>query len=155
MNMKYSIELPCKIGDTVYWVTGGYIEEHKVLCFMYDMLGLHFVFKGFPPVIDKFLGNRLFLTREEAEARLKELKGEDNFEKALPWFSITYEKGEIKDCTMVARWLIEKFPFYYDKELTVIRGRYYQTIQAETAEKAKKIFFDNLTRYKAEKMGLT
>lgn len=61
------IKLPCKVGDDVYYILGIPNET--------------------PCAIDKCtfelsdinkIGKTLFLTREEAEAKLKELRGEDN-----------------------------------------------------------------------------
>ena len=56
------IELPCAVGDTVWFVgvqhNHYFITEYAFEIFMFDDIG-----------------NRIFLTKEEAEAKLKELEG--------------------------------------------------------------------------------
>ena len=75
------IELPCKVGDLI-WVVCGTISEYQISEFWYD--GLFFVFKcvnvEYVEEHRKFsffherIGKTVFLTREEAEKRLKELQ---------------------------------------------------------------------------------
>ena len=60
------IELPCKVGDTVYQTDGVRIYESKVELLIYDC--------GRWAFNEKAIGTSVFLTREEAEKRLKELK---------------------------------------------------------------------------------
>ena len=73
------IELPCKAGDWI-WVVCGTISEYQICEFWYD--GVFFVFKcenveyvqehrNFS-FFDERIGKTVFLTREEAEKRLKE-----------------------------------------------------------------------------------
>jgi hypothetical protein len=70
------IELPCKVGDTVYFVnhyrTTPRIEEYKVYGFSFGKDGtmLHIDFGTYISV------NEVCLTKAEAEEKLKELKGE-------------------------------------------------------------------------------
>lgn len=71
------IELPCKVGDKVYYVNEyrptPRIEEYKVYTFTFD-------FKhGIVLMVENgygFYKNQIFLTKAEAEAKLKELNGE-------------------------------------------------------------------------------
>lgn len=81
------IKLPCKVGDTIYF-NGNSILEYDVECFSVDetgvflIHGMHYVSeynKTFRTnfVVDD-IGKTLFLTREEAEAKLKELRGDNN-----------------------------------------------------------------------------
>ena len=75
------IELPCKVGDIV-WVVCGDISQYKVTEFWYD--GVFFNFRGENNeyveehkrfrFFDERIGKTVFLTREEAEKRLKELQ---------------------------------------------------------------------------------
>ena len=60
------IELPCKVGDTVYEVN---TVSRKVSTTIARSLGIIIVWKE-----NDLFGRWLFLTREEAEKRLKELK---------------------------------------------------------------------------------
>lgn len=68
--------LPCKRGDTVWYVTKIGIEEYKIQAFEKSFFGdsanaygINFPFYNF--------GKNVFLTREEAEAKLKEVKKDD------------------------------------------------------------------------------
>ena len=69
--------LPCKIGDPVYKIKNGQIEEWKILtiCFHRECIDISFTLGG---VIDQCNidknRSKIFLTRSEAEARLEELK---------------------------------------------------------------------------------
>ena len=67
--------LPCKVGDMVYWFTGLDIWERTVQGFMSDGdgLGWRLCLEDFTPTINN---DRLFYTRAEAEAKLKELRDE-------------------------------------------------------------------------------
>lgn len=61
------VELPCKVGDTVYQTDGIRVYSSIVKNIVFDTEGLAF---------DKTaIGKSVFLTREAAEARLKELEG--------------------------------------------------------------------------------
>ena len=68
------IELPCKVGDTVYqFDNGGEVYELMILGITiyknklyYETIGIDFD--------NTAIGHSIFLTREEAEKRLKELQ---------------------------------------------------------------------------------
>lgn len=64
------IELPCKVGDTVYQTDGVRIYESKVELLIYDC--------GRWAFNEKAIGTSVFLTREEAEEKLKELQKNEN-----------------------------------------------------------------------------
>ena len=75
------IKLPCKVGDKVYfntWVGGVNvgIQEHQVIGFNLSVISKRkqSVVSTELPISD--FGKTVFLTKEEAEAKLKELKGE-------------------------------------------------------------------------------
>ena len=55
------IELPCAVGDTV-WFVGQQLNHYFITEYAFDI----FMFDD--------IGNRIFLTKEEAEAKLKELE---------------------------------------------------------------------------------
>ncbi len=67
------IELPCKVGDTVYETEGVRIYEHKIdrIIYVDKML----IYDTNEIMFDeRAIGVSIFLTREEAEKRLKELQ---------------------------------------------------------------------------------
>lgn len=76
------IKLPCKVGDTVYVPTRDFISELRISnisvsennTFFHWMLnaGIYTNLDGFS--VDK-IGKTVFLTKSEAEAKLKELRG--------------------------------------------------------------------------------
>lgn len=68
------IELPCKIGDTFWYLSvAGYIEEDKIANF--SLYGEFFTGERVVTKLYRnYLGRTWFLTREEAEKRLKELQ---------------------------------------------------------------------------------
>lgn len=83
------VRLPCKVGSTVYVIYCGYVTSAKVLAVYVDSVGGMFDLKiktnkenstGFETIINtddyKFddIGKTVFLTREEAEQALEELK---------------------------------------------------------------------------------
>lgn len=72
------IKLPCKAGDTVYEIAGatthGYGYGWK--CLTYEKAYVHETVFNLGRLND--IGKTVFLTREEAEAKLKELRGEQN-----------------------------------------------------------------------------
>lgn len=59
------IKLPCKVGDTVYHVVQGRIVEVSNIDLFFLLLS----------VVENRFNNSVFLTKEEAEAKLKELRG--------------------------------------------------------------------------------
>lgn len=82
------IDLPCKVGDTVYVVFDNYITSARVLAFYIDKMGgmcdLQVKTKdetatGFKTIIDKdnYTFENIFLTKEEAEKALEKLKDEN------------------------------------------------------------------------------
>ena len=63
---KTLVELPCKVGDTVYqFDNAGNIYESKIKQLIYDTGHISFD--------ERAIGTSIFLTKAEAEARLKEL----------------------------------------------------------------------------------
>ena len=58
------VELPCKVGDTVYQVDSERIYESTVKRIIYDTDGIAFD--------ERAIGESVFLTREEAEKALAE-----------------------------------------------------------------------------------
>lgn len=71
------IELPCKVGDMVFTIEGGIIEEYEVLGVLVQFEELFFKILRKRDCLCKFWGSRsVFLTKSEAEAKLKELQGE-------------------------------------------------------------------------------
>ncbi len=70
---------PCKVGDTVHWVNNHYrtygdykIDEEKVERLIFD--GEDWIIDMGAPK-DGIFGKTVFLTKEEAEAKLKEMEG--------------------------------------------------------------------------------
>lgn len=57
------VVLPCKVGDTVYETDGIRVYPSKITKLIYDTEGIAFD--------DRAIGESVFLTREEAEAKLK------------------------------------------------------------------------------------
>jgi len=80
------IKLPCKVGDKVWVIYRGYITTAEVLTIYIDRVGGMFDLKiktkeettvGFRTVIDKdYTFDDVFLTREDTEKKLEELKNE-------------------------------------------------------------------------------
>lgn len=77
------VRLPCKVGDIVYVPTRNFISELRIIMISVDMHGTYFRWmlnSGIYPNLDGFSGSKLgktvFLTREEAEKKLEELKNE-------------------------------------------------------------------------------
>ena len=77
------VRLPCKVGDTVYVPTRNFVSELRITMVSVDMHGAYFSWmlnSGIYPNLDGFskskLGKTVFLTREEAEKKLEELKNE-------------------------------------------------------------------------------
>lgn len=61
------IKLPCKVGDTVYHVVQGRIVEVSNVDLFFLLLS----------VVENRFNNSVFLTKSEAEAKLKELRGKN------------------------------------------------------------------------------
>ena len=75
------IELPCKVGDTVYYETfirgeSKGIIPHKVIGFVLAVTTQNMNGLGCTNVPIRDFGESVFLTKAEAEKKLKELKGE-------------------------------------------------------------------------------
>lgn len=60
------IKLPCKVGDTVYHVVQGRIVEVSNVDLFFLLLS----------VAENRFNNSVFLTKSEAESKLKELRGQ-------------------------------------------------------------------------------
>ena len=76
---KY-IKLPCKVGDTVYAILRKEIVPLKVSSFIYTALGLMVEAVdeyGSTLHFDKYNYIEWFLTKEEAEQKLKEMSGSE------------------------------------------------------------------------------
>ena len=75
------IKLPCKVGDTLYRLVPNLYREYveiKIAQFVINKNGIYFITdKGVSWSADK-IGKTVFLTKSEAEAKLKELRGEEN-----------------------------------------------------------------------------
>lgn len=77
--------LPCDVGDTIYYLDGSIIVESKVHCISFG--GRYGDYKGgqihiydsdkdnITVKLDDF-GKTVFLTKEQAEQKLKEMRGE-------------------------------------------------------------------------------
>lgn len=79
------IRLPCKVGDTVYVPTRNFISELRITEVVCNRNGTYLrwvLLSGIYPNLNGFvgrkIGNEVFLTRFAAEAKLKELRGEQN-----------------------------------------------------------------------------
>ena len=81
------IKLPCKVGDVVYVKMASYSKTHYAEAEVRDFV--HFISHGFCVVVtSKYFdkenipfsefGKTVFLPKAEAEAKLKELRGEEN-----------------------------------------------------------------------------
>lgn len=75
------VRMPCKVGDTVYVPTRNFVSELRIIMVSVDMHGTYFRWmlnSGIYPNLDGFsrnkLGKTVFLTREEAEKKLEEMK---------------------------------------------------------------------------------
>ena len=66
-RLEKAVELPCKVGDTVYekGMYEGDVYEHRIRKIIFDAEKISFDCTA--------IGNSIFLTRAEAEARLKEI----------------------------------------------------------------------------------
>lgn len=68
------IKLPCKIGDKVWHISGRDIKEDVISGIEYSYDGMFYIWSN----EDTWLGgfnDIVFLTKSEAEAKLKELRG--------------------------------------------------------------------------------
>ena len=71
------VVLPCKIGDKLYRVFSGEIFEHRVGSMKYFAIQGRWDIETYPfcPCVESSIGKTVFLTREEAEKALAEMKG--------------------------------------------------------------------------------
>ena len=72
------IELPCKVGDTIYWISSNNrdiveVVVNRIALAEKDRKILYVEEKGFGEYTIMFV-NDIYLTREEAEKKLKELQ---------------------------------------------------------------------------------
>lgn len=81
------IKLPCKVGDTVYEANAdrNIVSEFEVISIVIYSYSIQFnwqlidgIYKNVVGFSDFDIGKTVFLTKSEAEARLKELKGWKN-----------------------------------------------------------------------------
>nr|DAH59189.1 MAG TPA: hypothetical protein [Caudoviricetes sp.] len=79
------IKLPCKVGDTVYKVNKASkkVSQHKVIKFEIDKADvtsytMQIFFENFDFCFLHHFGEAVFLTKSEAEAKLKELRGNND-----------------------------------------------------------------------------
>nr|DAU54700.1 MAG TPA: hypothetical protein [Caudoviricetes sp.] len=85
------LKLPCKVGDTVYYISEGFVEPCTIeVIFLADytdkngncsyMAEIHYDREDCPYVSTEIyftdIGKTVFLAKSEAEAKLKKLKGE-------------------------------------------------------------------------------
>lgn len=75
------VRLPCKVGDTIYKVNKASkkISEHKILKFEIDIsdidsFTMQIWFENYDFSFWHYFGKTVFLTREEAEKKLEELR---------------------------------------------------------------------------------
>lgn len=80
------IKFPCKVGSTVYYINGKFILEYEVTGFSVDITGVWLVYGehhadennktyGYNFDVDK-IGKTVFLTKSEAEQKLKEMESD-------------------------------------------------------------------------------
>ncbi len=77
-RLENAVELPCKVGDTVYWLFGKMIYEYKVKGFTFntdDRFGLRLILGEIEPSVMYYKDIKLFFDRAKAEAKLKEQGG--------------------------------------------------------------------------------
>lgn len=79
------LRLPCKVGDTVYQITRNFISEYQITSETIYPYGIQFnwectkgIYKNVVGFADFEINKTVFLTRGEAEAKLKEMEGESN-----------------------------------------------------------------------------
>ncbi len=75
------LRLPCKVGDTVYKITRNFISEYKIISATIYPYSIQFnwqctkgIYGNLVGFADLEIGKTVFLTREEAEAKLKEME---------------------------------------------------------------------------------
>lgn len=75
-EQRLFLRLPCKVGDTLYlpYSRPRYIKEVMVTDFMFNGCDLH-ILTDFVTLGNRDIGKTVFLTKEEAEQALAEMKG--------------------------------------------------------------------------------
>lgn len=75
------VRLPCKVGDTVYVPTRVLVSEFKITAIFCDIHGTYFywlfycgIYERTSGFSERDIGKTVFLTREEAEKELEEMK---------------------------------------------------------------------------------
>ena len=78
------VRLPCKVGDTVYVPTRVLVSEFKITAIFCDIHGTYFywlfycgIYERTSGFSERDIGKTVFLTREEAEKELEEMKNND------------------------------------------------------------------------------
>lgn len=77
-RLEKAVELPCKVGDKVYEIIEGEVQGERVENYRIDNMGIWVTVQlnfGTSTILLNE-ARKIFLTREAAEARLNELKGE-------------------------------------------------------------------------------
>lgn len=81
------IKLPCKVGDTVYGINTdrNIVSALKIISVKIYSYAIYFdyqlidgIYKNIVSFADADIGKTVFLTKSEAEAKLKELRGREN-----------------------------------------------------------------------------
>ncbi len=77
-RLEKAVEIPCKVGDKVYEIIEGEVQGERVENYRIDNMGIWVTvqLKFGTSTILLNEARKIFLTREAAEARLAELKGE-------------------------------------------------------------------------------
>lgn len=77
-RLSRAVELPCKVGDKLYEIIEGEVQGERVENYRIDNMGIWVTvqLKFGTSTILLNEARKIFLTREAAEARLNELKGE-------------------------------------------------------------------------------
>lgn len=76
------VKLPCKVGDILYYINGPYILDAEVIEFWIDECEVWNILTNVYQNRDTYelqvnpenIGSKVFLTKEEAEEKLKEIK---------------------------------------------------------------------------------
>lgn len=81
------VKLPCKVGDMVYGINTdrNIVSALKIISVKIYSYAIYFdyqlidgIYKNIVSFADADIGKTVFLTKSEAEAKLKELRGEEN-----------------------------------------------------------------------------
>lgn len=89
-RLEQSVELPCKVGDSVYYIQNEKIYYGTVVCLCFDSKGAKTIGTDLPSLCigeympsslcieEKEINKTLFFTIAEAKSRLAKLKGEQH-----------------------------------------------------------------------------